>query len=675
MPRPHRLLLVSLAWVTVGSLVWPSPALGDYPIFYQRYTADPSGLEHEGRMYLYASHDLDSQASYLMNDITCLSTADLKNWTDHGECFKVAPGSWAQFSWAPMVVARNGKFYMYFGNGGGGIGVAVADGPAGPFKDTRGRVLVDGKTPGVNPPSGMWIFDPGAFVDDDGKAYLYFGGNGVSNIRVIQLGADMVSTVGSAIQLTAPHFFEASWIHKHGGKYYFSYSTNWDNGAPTIDYMVSSSPTSGFQHVGTVLPQPPENNNNNHHAIFQFKGQWYIAYHNRTLAKLDGVDATYHRNLAIDRLTHGSDGTMNRVSITADGLTQLAPLDPYVTVEAETMHKERGIETEECSEGGRDVTSIDNGDWIELVGVDFGTGATRFEARVASASSGGSMDLRLDSTSGTSLGQCTVPGTGGKQVWKTVSCEVTGASGTHSLFLLFKGTGANLFNLNWWKFGRGASSDTTPPTAPGAPTASSVTSSSLMLSWPASTDDVGVTGYTVHRQASAGDTTVATPSTNAAALSGLAASTRYSFYVKAVDAAGNASPASSTVTVTTTSAGAGGGDGAGGGGAGAGGSTGGDGGGHGGGDGAGGGTGGGDAGGGRGRTGGGGGVTGGGGGRGTGPSDEPATASCSSGGSGPGWAWLTVLAGSILAARRRTPRRCADAARVATAPAPAQLSD
>src|SRR5512142_1743993 len=252
MPRTRPALVAALVSAAAGALVHPATARADYPIFYQRYTADPSGLEHGGRLYLYASHDLDGQTSYVMDDITCISTDDLKNWTDHGECFKASTGSrWAKLAWAPAVVARNGKFYMYYGNGGSGIGVAVADAPAGPFKDPRTKALVDGGTPGVNPPAGMWIFDPGVLVDDDGKAYLYFGGNGTSNIRVIQLGADMTSTVGSAIALTAPHFFEDSWIHKRDGKYYYSYSTNWDAGAPTIDYMMSSSPTSGFQHVGT----------------------------------------------------------------------------------------------------------------------------------------------------------------------------------------------------------------------------------------------------------------------------------------------------------------------------------------------------------------------------------------------------------------------------------------
>jgi arabinoxylan arabinofuranohydrolase len=545
--------LILTALTAMAAALPPSRAAADYPIFYQRYTADPSGLEAGGRLYLYASHDLDGQTSYVMNDITCISTDDLKNWTDHGECFKVSGGSsWATFSWAPAVVQRGGKFYMYYGNGGGSIGVAVADGPAGPFKDPRARALVDGGTPGVNPPAGMWIFDPGVLVDDDGKAYLYFGGNGASNIRVIQLGADMVSTVGSAIALSAPHFFEDSWIHKRDGRYYYSYSTNWDAGAPTIDYMMSSSPTSGFQYAGTVLPQPPQNSNNNHHAIFQYQGRWYIAYHNRTLASLDGVEPVYHRNLGIDRLTYEADGTMARAAITADGLGQLKPLDPYVQVEAETMHRGHGIETEDCGEGGRDVGSIESGDWIEVAGVDFGTGATRFDARVASATSGGKIELRLDGASGTLVGTCVVPGTGGWQTWATVSCDVAGATGVHDLYLVFTGGSGSLLNVNWWRFARGTPPDTTPPSAPTGLAVTGRTATTIALTWAASTDDVGVTGYAVSRRLDSGGVVLAsTAGGTSAALSGLAPATTYVLSVTARDAAGNVSQPSSAVTVTT----------------------------------------------------------------------------------------------------------------------------
>ncbi len=455
--KAARTCLAALTAFAAGTFV-SSTARADYPIFYQRYTADPGTLEHEGRLYLYASHDLDTQAGYEMYDITCISTDDMKNWTDHGECFNARTGStWAQYSWAPTVVTRNGRFYMYYGNSGGSIGVAVADSPIGPFRDTRGRALIDGSTPGVNPPSGMWIFDPAAFIDDDGKAYLYFGGNGPSNIRVIQLGTDMVSTVGSAISMSAPRFFEAAWMHKLNGRYYFSYSTNWDLGAPTIDYMTSSSPTSGFQHRGTVLPQPPENSNNNHAGIFKFQNVWYVAYHNRTLARMDGVDPTYHRNLAVDRLNHNADGTIQQVTITTNGVPQIKSLNPYITVEAETMNRGQGIETEACSEGGRNVSSIENGDWVRVVGVDFGTGASSFQARVASATSGGSIQVRLGGTSGTLVGTCAVPGTGGWQTWTTVNCSVSGATGVKDVYLVFTGGSGSLFNVNWWRFVGGSS--------------------------------------------------------------------------------------------------------------------------------------------------------------------------------------------------------------------------
>lgn len=439
--------------IAAGVLAHPRPSAADYPIFFQRYTADPGTLEWNGRLYLYASHDLDAQTSYQMFDITCISTDDLKNWTDHGECFNARTGSsWAQLSWAPTVVARNNQFYMYYGNGGASIGVAVASSPIGPFIDNRGRALIDASTPGVNPPAGMWIFDPAAFIDDDGRAYLYFGGNGISNIRIIQLGSDMVSTVGSAISLTAPRFFEAAWMHKNNGRYYFSYSTNWDLGAPTIDYMISSSPTSGFQYVGTILPQPPENDNNNHAGIFKYQNNWYIAYHNRTLARLNGTDPGFRRNLALDRLSYNADGTIQRVAITTNGVPQLKNLNPYNLVEAETMNRGQGIETEACSEGGRDVSFIENGDWTRVVGVDFGTGARSFEARVASAASGGNIQLRLGSPTGTLIGTCAVPGTGGWQTWTTVSCNISGATGVQDLYLVFTGGGGSLFNINWWRF-------------------------------------------------------------------------------------------------------------------------------------------------------------------------------------------------------------------------------
>ncbi|MBP2629611.1 MAG: beta-xylosidase [Firmicutes bacterium] len=447
-------MLVFCVLVSISGTV---TVFADYPLFYQRYTADPSGLEYNGRLYLYCSHDVydPNNPSYIMNDITCISTDDLKNWTDHGEVFKAS--GWANLSWAPVVVNRNNKFYMYYGNGASGIGVAVSNSPAGPFTDSLGKALVNGSTPGVNAPGGFWCFDPGAFVDDDGQAYLYFGGNGEGNTRVIKLGSDMISVVGSASQIVAPRFFEDSWIHKFNGKYYYSYSTDFSQGAATIDYMVSDKPMTGFQYKGTGLPNPPLNDgNNNHHSIFTFKGNWYIAYHNRALAIQNGITDTnarvYQRSVCLDRLYYNADGTMQQVKCTTDGLSQLKYVNPYTTNEAETMNQEYGINTEACGEGGRDVAYIENNDWIKIKGVNFGSSAASFDARVASATNGGNIELRLDSPTGTLVGTCPVQGTGGWQSWVTKSCNVSGATGVHDLYLKFTGGSGYLFNLNWWKF-------------------------------------------------------------------------------------------------------------------------------------------------------------------------------------------------------------------------------
>lgn len=462
--------LCSMVFVIgILTLLLPEKGAADYPIFSQRFTADPAAVVYNGRLYIYCSHDSDAtpgQSTYNIPDITCISTDDLKNWTDHGEVFNAKRDSrWASVSWAPSIVYRNNKFYLYYGNGGNGIGVAVSDSPTGPFKDPLPGPLVSWNTPGVQPAQNMWLFDPGVFVDDDGQAYMYFGGNGQNNIRVIKLGNDMISTVGSAMTMSAPRFFEAAYMHKYNGKYYFSYASDFSQGASKIEYMMSDKPTTGFQYKGVILPQPPDNySNNNHHAIVEYKGNWYVVYHNRTVAKQRGLDPVYQRNVCIDQMFYNADGTIKQVVPTVDGLKQLKYVDPYTKNLAVTMHKESGIETEECSEGGRNVAFIENGDWIQVKGVDFGNvGPTSFEARVASATNGGNIEIRLDSPTGTLIGTCKVEGTGDWQKWVTKTCSVSKVTGVHDLFFRFTGGSGYLFNFSWWKFNSDATPTPTPP--------------------------------------------------------------------------------------------------------------------------------------------------------------------------------------------------------------------
>jgi arabinoxylan arabinofuranohydrolase len=430
-----------------------APLRADCPLAGHRFVADPAALEHNGRLYLYGSNDDDNTGNaYTMHSIVAISTDDLKNWTDHGVVLDVPrDASWARFAWAPTIAFRNNRFYLYFGDGGGsGIGVASSSSPSGRFVDARGSRLVSTSTPGAGGPN-QWYFDPAVFVDDNGQAYLYFGGNGTSNMRVIRLNSDMTSVSGPASSLgVIPNFFEAAYMHKRNGIYYLSYSAVPAAGLAIQYGLGSSSPTSGFSFRGSVL-QAPSNNNNNHHSFVSFLGNGYAAYHNRVVSGL----AVYKRNLCLDRLSYNADGTLQRVTSTSDGLPQLKRLNPYLRVEAETTARQSGIETEPCSEGGMDVGYIQNGDWLGVRGVDFGSaGASRFTARVASATGGGEIELRLDSSSGAVVGACDVPGTGGWQTWTTVSCNVDDlrARGVHDLYLRFSGGSGYLFNVNWWQF-------------------------------------------------------------------------------------------------------------------------------------------------------------------------------------------------------------------------------
>jgi arabinoxylan arabinofuranohydrolase len=440
--------------LTAGGVIQNS-AWADRAIVGYRFLADPAVLVHDGEVYFYCSNDNENalEGGYAMKSLVCVSSRDLKNWTDHGEVFEVTKDApWASRSWAPSVIERDGKIFLYFGNGGGGIGVASSDSPTGPFKEPLGHELVSWSTPGAGGPN-MWLFDPAAFIDDDGQAYLYFGGNGDNNVRVIKLNRDMISVSGEAQPMTAPAFFEASWMNKYQGTYYFSYSTNPSN-EMRIDYMTSANPTKDFVYRGVVASQPPNNHNNNHAGIFEFKGRWFFVYHDREVATKAGIPTAFKRNLGLEELFFNEDKSIREIEFTHDGLVQLENLNPLVRVEAETMADQSGIKTEKRSEGGMAVTEISNGDWIRVRGVDFGSGVTSFTTRVAAAGCG-SIQLRLDSATGPVIGSCMVQSTGGLQSWTDVSAEVDGriALGVHDLYFVFvDASKGNFLSMDWWQF-------------------------------------------------------------------------------------------------------------------------------------------------------------------------------------------------------------------------------
>jgi endo-1,4-beta-xylanase len=140
------------------------------------------------------------------------------------------------------------------------------------------------------------------------------------------------------------------------------------------------------------------------------------------------------------------------------------PRTAFTRIEAEDFNNMSGIQNESCSEGGLNIGYIENGDYVAYTNIDFGSGAGKFQARVASASSGGKIEIRIDSINGPLVGTCSVEGTGGWQQWVDVTCDVSGLSGIHDLYLKFTGGSGYLLNMNWWKFTPAESKPTPTPT-------------------------------------------------------------------------------------------------------------------------------------------------------------------------------------------------------------------
>jgi arabinoxylan arabinofuranohydrolase len=462
-PSAFLALLGMLFFIAVA----PAPARADNPIVQTIYTADPAPLVYNNRVYLYTGHDEDAATYFTMKEWRVWSSDDMVNWTDHGSPLSLANFTWAsQDAWAGQVIARNGKFYWYVpvrkSNGVMAIGVAVGDSPTGPFHDALGKPLVENNE-----------IDPTVFIDDDGQAYLYWGN---PNLSYVKLNADMISA-GPIVKvaLTAAGFGartgnasrptlyeEGPWVYKRNGIYYNVFAA--ECCGEFIAYSTAPTATGPWTYRGTIMPRQG-GSFTNHAGVLDYKGNSYFFYHNGALPGGGG----YTRSVSVEKFSYNADGSIPTINMTTTGAPQVGTLNPFVRQEAETIAFESGVETEALTAGGRAASFIENGDWIKIKGAAFGTGATTFTAGAASAGLGGKIEVRLDSSTGTLAGTCTVPVTGGWQTFTTVSCPVS-ASGTHDLYLKFTGgTGGYLFNVDWWQFAASGTAIPSPTTASPAP--------------------------------------------------------------------------------------------------------------------------------------------------------------------------------------------------------------
>jgi arabinoxylan arabinofuranohydrolase len=461
------------AWQTLPILgAFLGVARADNPIVQVDYTADPAPIVWNDRLYVFTSHDDDDTSSgfFNMKNWRLFSTVDMVNYQDHGVPLALTDFSWAsKDAWAGQVIARNNKFYYYVPitrrNGCMAIGVGVSDKIEGPYKDALGKPLLENCQ-----------IDPTVYLDTDGQAYLYWGNPDLSYVK---LNSDMISYSGG-IQKNTPSnggFQEGPWFYKRGSLYYMIYAGTCCS--ENIRYATSNSPTGPWTSRGVIM-DAQGGSFTNHAGMIDFKGSSYFFYHNGALPGGGG----YTRSVAVEKFTYNSDGTIPKMSMTS-GPTQVGTVDPYVRQEAELIAWSSGLKTEPSGEGGINVGFINNNDYIKVRGVAFGTGATSLSVRVASANSGGNIEVRLGSQTGTLVGTCKVPGTGGWQTYTTVTCAISGATGTQDLFWKFTGSGSSeLFNFDWWQFS-GSGSSQPPPTASASTTLRTTTTTTTAAAPPA----------------------------------------------------------------------------------------------------------------------------------------------------------------------------------------------
>ena len=374
------------------------------PLYTQRFGADPGVMEYDGRLYVYMTDDIleyDKKGNVKENSysqirsINCISSDDMVNWTDHGRIRVAGPGGvakWANNSWAPCAAHKTidgqEKFFLYFCNGGNGIGVLSADSPVGPWRDERGSLLI---TRGVkNCADVTWLFDPAVMVDEDGTGYLAFGGgvpegkwDAPGTARIVRLGEDMISLAGDPVRLDVPWLFEDSGINKIGDKYFYTYCSNFQTKGNSlkltdgaIQYMISDNPLGPYTYMGELFPNEGHffgMYGNKHHSIANLHGELFLFYHNRPVEKAMGVTGNY-RSPQADRIFFGEDGLPQQVKGTMKGPDQLKPLNPFRIVSASTMSRQAGINAEGAN--GQSWINGEAGSWLQVSGVDFGTGAS-----------------------------------------------------------------------------------------------------------------------------------------------------------------------------------------------------------------------------------------------------------------------------------------------------------
>ena len=454
------------------------------PLLDFMFVADPTSVEHEGRLYVYGTNDtqqLDSvgpkgkNGYQYIHSLAMLSTDDMVNWTYHGliDVARISP--WGMASWAPTVISRkeeDGKthFYIYYSNSGTGVGVLTATSPVGPWSDPLGHAIVWQQMPGLGHCPAP--FDPGAVIDEHGTGWLAFGGGGKGEhgseympgvARIVRLGKDLISLDSEMVEIKAPYHFEANELNYINGTWIYTYNTSWvdrtewpykDIEKPSqccMSYMTSHTPlvTDSWKYQKEYFKNPGNYGwdfCNNHTHLQKFQGEYYLLYHGMPLQKYKGTEGGF-RSVCINKLkVDEQKPELFMGQATLEGVEQIKPLNPYITQQAETTAATLGVDFEATDQPGNMVATgrTDEASAILVRGVDFSSQPKTFAAR---AQGKGTLEVHLNKPDGPLV--ATVSFDDGAMTMRSVPTN-TVQKGKYDLCFVFEGNG---LKFDEWRFG------------------------------------------------------------------------------------------------------------------------------------------------------------------------------------------------------------------------------
>lgn len=411
------------------------------------YMADPSAKVLDGRMYVACSLDIQQ-------DLWCspyhhmLSTEDALHWTLHPNVFASAgpedkvPYAQADL-YAPDIVGKDGKYYLYYDMSDWTEGVAVADTPIGPFQEGE-------------PIEGIRGIDPCVFIDDDGQAYYFWD---QFSAKGAKLNPDMktldMSTLHDGLVTEDEHFFhEGSFVFKRDGWYYYVYADVSRQNMPTcIGYSMSRNIWGPYEYKGVIIDSNGCDPDvwNNHGSVVELNGRWYVLYHRST------HHSSKFRKACIEPITFNEDGTIREVEMTSQGAGK--PIPAVSTIDAARACLFNGGPHVRLMEGRSDreiISGLVNGSKAAWKYVDFPAGIHKLTVRVR-AKAGGTLSVAQDQSFRGRIATLDVPR--GKGEWMNLECDVEDAQvGPHALWFMFSGESGGwkqpkeLFEIDWFRF-------------------------------------------------------------------------------------------------------------------------------------------------------------------------------------------------------------------------------